>query len=98
MLLPGEEFYLSAFWDLSTCRQLGMAQGPIPWNVTVYYAERAGLDEDLAGIFMHVLRELDCEYLEWSDKETERRRDKGKGVGNRTVERPSAGNAKQTDG
>lgn len=62
-LLPGDEFYLKAFWDLNTGRSVGFAVGPIPWKDIVEYAAWAKLDDDVAGVFVYVMREMDAEYL-----------------------------------
>ena len=50
-LYPGEEFYLQAFKKLSTCRQLGMSIGPIPWDAIDRYIERSQLDPELHEVF-----------------------------------------------
>lgn len=73
-LLPGDEFYMKAFWDLGTGRAIGFAIGPIPWRDIVEYADRHKLDEDVAGAFVYVIREMDAKYLahvaEKQDKNT----------------------------
>lgn len=56
-------FILQAFAELSTCRQLGFAVGPIPWRDLVAYGDRAGLSGDDLTLFMEVVRELDALYL-----------------------------------
>ena len=69
-LFPGDEFYLKAFWDLSTGRMIGFAIGPIPWRDIVVYAERAQLADDVAGVFIFVMREMDAAYLKYvADKQ-----------------------------
>lgn len=61
--LPTDEFYLSAFWDLSTCRGMGMSIGPIPWHHIRDYADFAGLDPENGFAFASVIRRLDAAYL-----------------------------------
>lgn len=61
----GWEFYLRAFNDLGTCRQIGMAMGPLPWDKIVDYADRMGLEADVAEDFVRCLRDMDTEYMEW---------------------------------
>lgn len=61
---PMDEFYLSAFWDLSTTRGIGFAPGPIPWNRIRDYAEYVGLDKDVGFAFAAVIRRLDVHYLD----------------------------------
>lgn len=65
--LPGDEWYLRAFWRLSTCRQIGMGVGPIPWNCIVQYADRYGLEPAVSEMFIEVVREMDSAYLKWSN-------------------------------
>lgn len=69
----GDVFYITAFWELSSCRQFYIVQGtkgahtvlgPIPWNHLVDYGERAGLEPDMLKVFIIVIRELDEFYLE----------------------------------
>lgn len=69
-MLSGDEFYLSAFHDLSTCRQLGFSIGPIPWKDIILYAQFAELDSDVLSIFVPVIRAMDNEYLKWVGKKT----------------------------
>ena len=68
----GDEFYIRAFWELSSCRQFYIVQGvkgahtvlgPIPWDKLVEYGERAGLEPDMMNVFSVVIRELDEFYL-----------------------------------
>lgn len=73
-LEPGDEFYLRAFWDLNTTRQIGMDLGPIPWNRIVEYGERAGLDHDLINPFVRIIRLMDAAYREWNEAEADKRR------------------------
>lgn len=75
MLCDGDEFYLSAFWELSTTRQFGMGVGPIPWNRMVQYAQFHELEEDVARAFVQVMREMDGVYLEWERQEEEHKRE-----------------------
>lgn len=70
---PGDEWYIHAFWELSTTRAVGFAPGPVPWHHVVDYAERAGLDEGMIAVAVRVIRKLDYVYLDWSRKEQERK-------------------------
>lgn len=76
-LAPGDEFYLTAFWDLSTCRDLGWGVGPIPWRDIILYADRAGLEEDTATAFVAIIRHMDTAYLRWQEQEQKRREKTG---------------------
>lgn len=66
VLFPGDEFYISAFWELSTCRQLGMSYGPIPWTDILIYGQFAGLDYEAFSIFVRVMRAMDSKFLQWA--------------------------------
>ena len=70
LLLPGDEFYMSAFYELSTCRSYGWTLGPIPWRDIIFYAQYAGLEEDLLPVFVRSLRAMDTVYMEYIDKKT----------------------------
>lgn len=60
----GDEFYLRAFWDLSTTRRAWGAQlGPIPWDRIVHYGMHYGLDAVMMEVFVRVIRALDEEWL-----------------------------------
>ena len=67
-------FYMKAFYDLNTCRSIGMGLGQIPWNVTVEYADRYGLEWDLSEAFVDIIREMDEGFLEWKSSEQEKAR------------------------
>lgn len=69
---PEDEFYLRAFYDLSSCRSVGFAIGPIPWRDIVHYADWVGLETDVAAAFVVVIRAMDSGFLEWQEKEQER--------------------------
>jgi hypothetical protein len=45
-LFMGLELYYVAYLDLSSCRSIGMAEGPIPWLAIYDYAQRLGMDEE----------------------------------------------------
>lgn len=59
----GDDFYIRAFWELSSCRDFGNFLGPIPWDKIILYGERKGLDEAMIGVLELVIRELDEVYL-----------------------------------
>lgn len=64
-LEPLERFFLDAFWDLSTCRALGMVIGPIPTTAMREYADRYQLDWENSRDFVTILREMDAGFLDW---------------------------------
>jgi hypothetical protein len=60
------EQFISAFWILGSARQIHMAgAGPIPWQVMNSYAYQNGYGSDsiLYEDFMHLIREMDEEFL-----------------------------------
>lgn len=68
LLLEHDQFYLDAFWQMSTCRQSGWSIGPIPWDAVVRFAEFVGLDTEMFPVFLSVTRALDSAFLEWMKK------------------------------
>ena len=66
-------FYLEAFQELSTCRSSGMGIGPIPWRDIIEYARMYGLCNMMQDVFLRVIRSMDNKFLEWYNKETERK-------------------------
>ena len=68
-LYRGDDFFLTAFFDLGTCRFItDNGPGPIPWTAMVEYADRAELFPDVAAGFVRVIRSMDTVYLEWFGK------------------------------
>ena len=67
-LLPGDEFYIEAFFELSSCRSLGWGVGPIPWRDIVQYGRFYELEPDVLRMFIRVIRAMDTVYLEWEAK------------------------------
>lgn len=67
-LMPGLEFYLKAFWDLSTCRQMGMGLGPIPWLSIHEYGKLTCNTEESYEDFQFHIRQLDSAYLNWASE------------------------------
>lgn len=66
----GLNLFYTAFMDLTSCRTLGYAQGPIPWLAIHEYCEAHGIEDELReDMFYHVAR-LDKAYLDWSSKNT----------------------------
>lgn len=61
--MRGDDFYITAFWELCSCRAFGQAMGPIPWTAIREYGHTAGLSDAMMGVFTMVIRELDEFYL-----------------------------------
>lgn len=70
-LLPGLALYLEAFWDLHTCRQIGMSLGPIPWTSVNIWATMNLTSEDSIKDLHYFVRKLDSEFLRWSQSNKE---------------------------
>jgi hypothetical protein len=64
----GDDFYMKAFWDLSTERQLGMTAGPIPWTRIQAYACACELSSSMMKVFEAVIRAMDSTYMEEAEK------------------------------
>lgn len=64
-LFPGDDFYLSAFDELTTCRHYGMEPGPIPWSSILEYGRFHELEPDVFVLFKAVVRQMDKAFLEW---------------------------------
>lgn len=62
-LEPAEEWLLSAYFDLATCRGV---DGAIPWRDMVEYADRAGLEPDVGRAFVRIMRIVDMERMDRS--------------------------------
>lgn len=69
ILNPSLIFYWEAFVHLSTCRSVGMAEGPIPWLAIHEYANRFSLDSDSFDRLLKIISAMDREYLKLKEKE-----------------------------
>lgn len=68
-VLPGLEFYYVAFCRLSTERQIGMAEGPIPYYAARRFADEYGLDEADFERMWYLVSRLDQEYIRYREKQ-----------------------------
>lgn len=68
---------MEAFADLSTCRDLGMGVGPIPWTAIDRYAERAELTRPAGRVLATCIRALDRAYLADAADSMEKERARG---------------------
>jgi hypothetical protein len=66
-LTPGLEFYWRAFWELSTCRAIGMSEGPVPWTAMDRYALRYELEEEDFDRFVLIMKGMDIVYIKIRD-------------------------------
>lgn len=70
--VEGDDFYLRAFRNLSTERQVGMSLGPIPHSKVREYGKTAGLDSDTLELFETAIRAMDEFYLSWIREQSSR--------------------------
>jgi len=64
-ILPGLQFYYTAFYDLGSCRMGGMSEGEIPWVAVKSYAEWYELDEFEFYDFWKAIKQMDMVYLNY---------------------------------
>ena len=71
--MPGEEWYLEAYWTLSTERQIGgMAVGSIAWSAVIRYGSYSGLDRSMLDHFWTIISTMDSGYMKWMSDQHER--------------------------
>jgi hypothetical protein len=76
VLAPGLGLYLRAFYDLDSCRPIGMGEGPIPWSAIEQWCQALDLDEEESDDVHTLVRRLDNAYL----RHREAKRPKPKGL------------------
>ena len=63
----GLELFYTAFFELGTCRQLGMAEGPIPWTaIDIYCNSYTIVSEQREDMHMFI-RSMDNAYLKYQE-------------------------------
>jgi hypothetical protein len=79
-LTEGEAWFMRPFFDLSTCRAIGMSIGQIPWTAIDAYGRGRRMEPDVLDTFTFVIREMDAEYLKYvAEQSTEPPASKGSG-------------------
>ncbi len=68
MLLSGLELFYLAFMDLTTERQLGFGEGPIPWSKIEMYADVHRIRGSQRESLHYMVREMDLAYLKHKSK------------------------------
>ena len=58
------QFYFDAFFELTTDRQIGFGEGPIPSRSIRELCDRLDLDYDERRDFVYFIRLMDSSYLE----------------------------------
>jgi len=72
VLLTGLELWFVAFNELSSCRQIGMSMGPIPWTAMSEYADRNEfVGEQREDLFRH-MNALDSWFLDYHMKKAKK--------------------------
>lgn len=69
----GLELYFHAFLDLQSCRQIGMAEGTIPWTAIKEWGVFNRLDDEQMEDLFFLVRQMDHCWLEYQSKEMERK-------------------------
>lgn len=67
-LLLGLQLYYQGFIELTSCRQIGMALGPVSYLSMMEYCRAVGIEGDQRDDFLWITSRLDQRYLEWSGK------------------------------
>src|SRR4051794_21103410 len=65
-LLPEATFYLSAFWEIATCRPIGFGRAPVPFTAIDVWASRHGLAGEEFEFFADLIRACDRAWLEFA--------------------------------
>jgi hypothetical protein len=66
------EFYIRAFNDLSSERNSGFGEGPIPINSIFAYARHYGMNDEEESDLVYFIRVLDKVYLNHQNSKTKK--------------------------
>ena len=72
-LRTGLDIYWRAFWECSTDRAIGMAEGPIPWTAINQWALRYGFFGEDFERLVYLLKAMDSVYLEERTKQHDKK-------------------------
>lgn len=72
-LQAGLDFYLKAFFILSSCRQIGMSESRIPWTAANDYSLRYGLSEADFDALWELISAMDTAYLNHQAKKHDKK-------------------------
>lgn len=67
--MAADSYYMQAFWDLSTERQLGFTVGPIPQSAIQRYPGVDQLSPAMMALFKAVITDMDSTYRDWAESE-----------------------------
>ena len=76
ILRSGLEVYWRAFWECSTDRDIGMAEGPIPWTAINDWGKRYGFEDESFERLILILKMMDSAYIEERTKSHKKAMDK----------------------
>jgi len=62
-LLDGLDLYYTGFMDLTTCREIGMVEGPISWTNMAGYCKFHNITGEQAEDFLYFVSRMDSTYL-----------------------------------
>jgi len=66
----GLELFYTAFFELSSCRTIGMSDGPIPWLAIDEYCKRNEIGGEQRDALFHHTRAMDIAYLKHQAKQS----------------------------
>ena len=77
--MPQFRYYIDAFHELSSCRSIGMALGPIPFTAIAEYSKLFDI-EDFEE-FHYLMRVMDNKFLEMESKKQKSNQSQNKSKG-----------------
>lgn len=73
-LFLGNDLFLDGFYELDSCRQIGLAKGQIPFTAIVQYCEFYGFDQELAYDFCAIIRAVDNQLLNYEAEQADKKK------------------------
>ena len=67
------EFFFDSFWKLSTCRSLGMGEGPIPLIAIMEYGRFCECDDEMMVDLIEYITVMDRFYLEFNNDKSNKK-------------------------
>lgn len=92
ILLTGLHIYYRAFWECSSDRTVGMAEGPLPWTAINQWAIRYDFTGDEFDRLVLLLKAMDSAYIAERAKQHKKASKKGKGkIGGQAIRTKNKG-------
>lgn len=80
----GLRIYYEAFLDLSTCRPLGMQEGPIPYtSITAYFHQLVCMDSEQHWAGVRIIQAMDGAYMKFRNDQADKDRKAAEVAANR---------------